>query len=129
MNTAGAATNDTSEIDREVALARQICERHAAQGGLPDKSALHTLARFANWTSSVPELVLFVQYQGARRTAKDQDDPAAKNQGAFFSELAGQIDQVCNGDIERARRVLGFVVRAGTVMHAGSGKDSKAGTR
>ena len=120
MNTAGAATNDTSEIDREVALARQICERHAAQGSLPGTSALHTLARFANWTSSVPELVLFVQYQGAR---------AAQAKRPFFSELAGQIDQVCNGDIERARRVLGFVVRAGTVMHAGSGKDSKAGTR
>jgi hypothetical protein len=112
--------NDVSTIDADVDLARKLCRDAASAGGLPEPSALYTLVRFARWTQSVPELVLFVRYQGARRTTPDRLRP-------FYQHVADAVKGMAGDGIDRCRRFLGFVVRAGAVERERQKRDGQRG--
>ncbi len=97
--------DEVSFIDTDVTKARKLCKRRTDE--VPESSALYALVRYARWTESLLELALFIRYQGARRTTKEALRP-------FYQDVAAAVDQM-NGDIRRARRFLGFLVRAATV--------------
>jgi hypothetical protein len=108
--------SDVASVDLDVTKARQICKDVTC----PEASSLYALVRFARWTESVPELVLFIRYQAARTTTRDNLRP-------FYNNVA---DVVESHDILRARRFLGFVVRAAAVeRRAAAGRRDKERTQ
>jgi hypothetical protein len=101
--TAAAAHVDAA--DDQIREVRELCRRHREV--LPERAQLQLLLRFAQSTSSLEELLLFVEYQGSR----DQ----LRRSKPFLDELAELLGRRFAADIAGARRYLGWVVRAGAV--------------
>lgn len=95
--------DDRAWTERAVQTARQVC----AQDRIPERAALQNLLRFAQAHDTIAEIELFIRYQGARAGAGQRD---------FFTSLAKHVVDLCDGDPERARRFLGYVVRAGVIQ-------------
>jgi hypothetical protein len=97
-------TISDTELDEMVKRARKI----TGETETPDSSAVRTLSEFSRMTTSLEELVLFIEYQGSRQSKAKQD---------FFSATAKATKELANGDIGKARRFLAILVRAAAIKH------------
>ncbi|WP_208029756.1 hypothetical protein [Rhabdothermincola sediminis] len=105
-------TLDAQTVDGLVKQARSLVGEVEQ---LPDRSAVQTLANFSQSTTSFAELCLFVDYQGAK---------APQQQRPFFRKVSSVLQSDDIGDLDRARRFLGLLVRAAVVQreHAARGR-------
>lgn len=103
-------TLDGNDLDRMVESARKLVKRPKEQ--VPDRTAVRNLLEFSRMTPSLEELLLFIEYQGAR---------ARRDQQSFYSAAAQQTQQLAGGDIDRARRFLALLARATVIASVGNG--------
>lgn len=107
-------TITATDLDEMVKRARDIADKT----NVPEPSAVRNLSEFSRMTSSLEELLLYIDYQGSRQS---------KSKREFFNAAAKATRELARRDIGRARRFLAILVRAAAIKQKTSGSGDRGG--